>query len=78
MAGPNRQENNPFGNPTNIWRKERNLGVSIKNKPNEPHDSSFVLEKYKSFFISNPMTLFLPLVTVVQGFIPYLDSIAKI
>jgi hypothetical protein len=52
------------------------LGESIKNKPNGAHDSSFVLEKYKSFFISNPMILFLPLVTIVQVFVPYLNLIA--
>jgi hypothetical protein len=52
------------------------LGASIKNKPNVAHDSFYALEKYKSFFGSNPMILLLPMPSMAQELVPYSDLMA--
>ena len=52
------------------------LGASIKNKPNVAHDSFYGLEKYKSFFGSNPMIFLLPMPSMPQKLVPYSDLMA--
>ena len=42
MTGPNGQEDNPSLTLPALEGKGGILGVSIKNKPNGAHDSSFV------------------------------------
>ena len=52
------------------------LGASIKNNPNVAHDSFYALEKYKSFFGSNPMIFLLPMPSMAQKMVPYSDLMA--